>query len=120
MRQHPESPGPSLEPIRGAPHSVTARELRNALYWGVGYELVVLGASIVLNLYVRSHGGGALSFALFYLFYVLSLPASALGTLYAGSLEGWRVLVGVLGLNLVTATLVALYWVHRRARLRAA
>jgi hypothetical protein len=109
----PEPPGPTPSPIPGAHRAVTARELRIALYWGFGYEVVVWGAGILANLYIRGHGGRVLDFLLFYLFYVLSMPASALGTLYAGSLEGWRAFVGILGLNLVTATLVALYWVHR-------
>jgi hypothetical protein len=98
---------------------VTVRELRVALYWGLGYEVVVWGAGVALNPYLQSHGGNVLSIALFYLLDVLLLPASAIGTLYAGSLEGWRALVGVIGLNLMAATLVALYLVHRRARGRA-
>ena len=106
------APRPASTPRRS--RGITSAEMRAALTWAFGYEAVVLGAGIGIRLLLMSLRAGVLLGVFDRLLTVLLLPASLISLMFASALDGWRSLVGLLGLNIVTAAGVALWFVHRR------
>jgi hypothetical protein len=99
--------------------SITAAEVRTALTWALGYEAAVLAVGGGLRWLLISLRAGLLLTVFDWLLNALLLPASLVALVATSALDGWRSLVGLLGLNIAAAFGVALFLVHRRARAAA-
>jgi hypothetical protein len=112
----PASPAPTEVPAPSRSRSITSREVWAAIAWALGYEAIVWGFGVALRPVLLGLGANAVvATGLTWLWYALVLPASLIALLLTPSPDGWRSLLGLLGLDVAAATGVALFLIHRRA-----